>query len=760
MAFTTDKWIGKASADWGASASNWSTGLPNSNSNVVIDTAAVLTVTYGPGDAFTVNSLTVGNDVFNMTGGSLTITTTASFAGGFTQTSGTLTAGGTVTVTGTGVLSGSLAEGKTALVFDGTVTIGNYTLGGSSSLSNRKTTNETGQIELGDNTGVNATIDNERSGVFDIGVDFGIGAGAATARFVNAGTFEKTGGTGTSFIGVNFTDSGSIVVATAGTIEFGGPQNSFAGAISGAGQFYLGAGSKDAINRGTTVATAILTISDSNTFATLNENLSFANAFNLVNSATLDLAAVSLTLSGTDNFGNSALLDGNGSLITANTSTTNVNLFTFGGSDIWQNFGTVGEAGTLTLGDSTFNAVTFINEKGGKYEFTNDSGINIGAAFGSLFLNLGTLEKSAGSGTSQIFAEVIDAGAIVVRSGAIEFLGFANSFAGPISGAGTFEIGSGVNVIEKGPTITTTVFDIANSPLLTLDENLSYIGTFNFTGGAFNLNGFSLSLRGSDTFSNATFDGRGTLVTAKGSAISLTNVVLGGALQWQNFGTISESITPLQIGDSSLDVAEFVNEKGGVLNFTTDVGIALPLPPGLATQTFVNSAGATVAKTGGTLHSTISVDFINDGVVIVKTGTIEFGTIVSGSGSFTIEPGTFLQFDGSVAHGSSVVFATKTGGELVLLDSQGFGAAIKGFGGFNTDKIDLRDINFNSGAFSMSYRQTSKTEGALTLTDGTHTATIDFFGKYTIGSFHASADGFGGTQIVDPGSHALLASAR
>ncbi len=761
MAFTTDEWKGKSSADWGASSSNWSTGLPNSNSNVEIATTAVLTVTYSGSDDFVVNSLTVGNDAFDMTGGSLTITTTASFANGFTQTGGTLTAGGKVTVDGTGMLTGGEAEGKTAFVFDGTVALGNYTLGGATSLTNEKTTNLTGQITLGDTTGVNATIDNETGGVFNIGGDFGIsqGPGAATALFVNAGELEKSGGTATSFIGVDFTDTGSIVVATAGTIEFGGPQNSFAGTISGAGQVYLGSGSKDAINKGTAITAAIFTISDNNTLATLNENPGLAHAFNLQNGATLDLASVTLTLSGSNTFQNGATLDGIGTLDTAAGSTTDVSSFTLGGSLVWQNFGTVGEAGTFQLGDNTFNAARFINEKGGKYELTNDNGISIGAAFGSLFVNQGTIEATAGSGTSQIFAEVTDTGAVVVQSGTIEFLGFNNSFAGAISGAGTFEIGgSGVNVIEKGATITTPVFDITNSPLVALGEILSYGGTFNFTGGDLSLGGVSLTLSGSDTFSNnATFDGTGTLVTAKGSAVALSTVVLGGAVDWQNSGKISESST-LQIGDGSLDVPKFVNMKGGILNFTTDVGITLGSPPTPPTLSFMNSAGATVAKTGGSGDSEISVDFINNGAVVVDTGEIQFQALVSGAGTFKIEPGTVLQFDGSVAKGSTVDFATKTGGELSLLDSQGFAAAIEGFGGSKTDEIYLNDINFNSGAFHMTYKP-SKTGGVLTVTDGTHTAMLDFFGKYTIANFNASSL-FSGTLIVDPASHALLASAR
>ena len=61
----------------------------------------------------------------------------------------------------------------------------------------------------------------------------------------------------------------------------------------------------------------------------------------------------------------------------------------------------------------------------------------------------------------------------------------------------------------------------------------------------------------------------------------------------------------------------------------------------------------------------------------------------------------------------------------------------------------------------MSYHQVGKTGGALTLSDGSHTATIDFIGKYTLGNFHASADGSGGTLIVDPtANHMLLARSR
>lgn len=54
MALKTDNWIGAASADWGASAANWSTGFPNSNNNVVINTSNVLTISYSGGDTYVI----------------------------------------------------------------------------------------------------------------------------------------------------------------------------------------------------------------------------------------------------------------------------------------------------------------------------------------------------------------------------------------------------------------------------------------------------------------------------------------------------------------------------------------------------------------------------------------------------------------------------------------------------------------------------------------------------------------------------------
>jgi hypothetical protein len=778
MAFKTVSWVG-ASADWGAAASNWSgADFPTVNNNVVINRPAVV-VTYSPGDTFTVNSLTVlGTAGLDMTGGTLSITTTASFADGFTQTGGTLSVGGAVTVKGAGTLTGGIAQGGTAFSFDGNVTLANYTFTAAASFANKGTTSQTGQITV-QSFGVKAAINNEKGGTYAIEGDFGIGRGplsVSTANFINAGTLEKTGGSNFSVIAVNVTDTGKINVAIAGTLEFAGSQNSFAGAISGIGTIYLGAGSIDAINRGTTITAATFTISDSFTVATLNENLAFAHTFNLQNGAVLDLAAVTLTLSGADTFSNSAALGGNGTVVTAKGSTTAVvgSTFFLDGGATWQNFGTVGGGGFLQLGDTTFNAASFVNGKGGVYQFTGDVGIQSGTALISSFVNNpgAILEKTGGTGTSTISVAVTDRGAIIVETGTIDFIGhqsffvtLADSFAGAISGNGQFEIGDGFHptaaTLAAGAAISTKTFTV-NGAIVTFGESLKYVaGAFNLANSVLSLNGFSLTVSGTDVLSNSTIDGTGAFVTDKNSSVSLSGLTLGSAAKWQNSGTVTETNT-FQLGDQSFDASSFTNLAGGHFFLAGDVGIGIGFNPN---SSFVNSAGATFAKQSGGGDSNIGNQFapgpgmfVNSGTVTVDTGEIEFWTLVSGKGTFTIEQGTFLRFDAAVAVGSTVKFASHSGGDLILTDSSAFKAAISGFGGTNTDQIELRDLG---GTVTLKYIGTT-TKGVLSVS-GTNTQSgqpetvqLTFLGNYKLSNFHASANPSGGTLIVDPPAHPML----
>jgi hypothetical protein len=75
-----------------------------------------------------------------------------------------------------------------------------------------------------------------------------------------------------------------------------------------------------------------------------------------------------------------------------------------------------------------------------------------------------------------------------------------------------------------------------------------------------------------------------------------------------------------------------------------------------------------------------------------------------------------------------------------------FSGVISGFG--VPGGIDLRDIAFGTST-TIGYTD-SGGSGTLTVSDGTHTATINLLGQYTAGNFTKQTDGNGGTLITDP----------
>ena len=147
---------------------------------------------------------------------------------------------------------------------------------------------------------------------------------------------------------------------------------------------------------------------------------------------------------------------------------------------------------------------------------------------------------------------------------------------------------------------------------------------------------------------------------------------------------------------------------------------------------------------------------------VVSSGGIEFvfgsaiaDTVASGGAEYVSSGGTlngatlsggFLEVRSGASVGSSTVgFAG--GGTLQLDDSQHFNGVISGFG--VPGGIDLRDIAFGSGT-TLGYADSGGGSGTLTVSDGTHTATINLLGQYTAANFNKQTDGHGGTLITDP----------
>jgi hypothetical protein len=130
----------------------------------------------------------------------------------------------------------------------------------------------------------------------------------------------------------------------------------------------------------------------------------------------------------------------------------------------------------------------------------------------------------------------------------------------------------------------------------------------------------------------------------------------------------------------------------------------------------------------------------NEGELVAFHANLSVSGAVTGAGSANIV-GATLSFGSSFSQ--QVRFeAADPSGELVLAQSQGYGAKIHNFSASGTTTLDLKDIGF------VSADEASFSKGVLTVSDGAHTAHIHLSGSFTGVTFTAATDGAGGTLIT------------
>jgi hypothetical protein len=123
--------------------------------------------------------------------------------------------------------------------------------------------------------------------------------------------------------------------------------------------------------------------------------------------------------------------------------------------------------------------------------------------------------------------------------------------------------------------------------------------------------------------------------------------------------------------------------------------------------------------------------------------TLQINKALAGvSGAATIGAGGTLEL--AAADSATITFAAPTG-MLKLDQPSSFSGQIYGFTGDGTlsDQIDLKGVNYSTV-------HDSYAGGALTVTDGTHSATLNFNGSYVLANFKLADDGSGGTIVYDP----------
>jgi hypothetical protein len=708
MAITKVTWDVDSDGDW-SDASDWSTGtLPDSADSVTISTTDVHTITYSVGST-TVDALTVGaKDNFIMSGGALDVLTTASFADGFTQAGGTLSANA-VTITGTGTLTGGEATGATAFTISGTIALANYTLAGASVLNNAATTDQTGQITVGDDTGVGAGISNASTGNYVIGGDFGITGGAASASFVNLGELQKSAGSGTSDVGIDLTSSGTLD-AVSGNLEFSGPTNAITGVLGGNGEISFGGGVTTLdVSSATVAALGIYNTATVN----LGGNLSYSgnlddisdgsNTFNLGGN-TLDLGKHSSS-SIEGNYG-IATVTGSGTF--DNAGTLSLANAVFGGTVALKNSGTILQAGTVTFGDGSGNAPSIHNT--GTYNFTSDTGIGENDAT-SVFVNSGTIEKTASSGTSDIALAVSNSGTIDSESGTLTFDGTLDN-SGTIGGTSAVAIvNAGVATLSAGTVLSVSNFDLYDTATLNVKASVTYAGIFSDVSDGsniINLAGTTLTLTGATnsilgTYGDAYIGGTGEIANA--GTLTLGDSVVEGTAEIDNTSTVNQTAN-VQIGGADGRTASIVNAQSATYNVTA----AVQIDNGVSAASHFDNSG-TFNVTAGIGAATIATVFNN-----LSTGTINVATGSLDNAGILINHGTIAGTDFAIVNSGEVTLAAGTALQVAEFDM------------YSTSQLTLDESYTYNGIFN------DASDGTTVINLGTHelrlTGAADFDSSY------------------------------
>ena len=352
-------------------------------------------------------------------------------------------------------------------------------------------------------------------------------------------------------------------------------------------------------------------------------------------------------------------------------------------------------------------------------------------------------------------------------------------------GGGTLEIASGVDTITGMG--STSVDYVGPRSTITGDMSMHSrnFATYVVEAGA------SLTLTGGNTLSSGdAFIDKGALSLAAGADLTLgdgARVELTGAVA--NAGTLaldsSGSDTELVIGGGGARVSgggtiEMSGSKARIVGASaatllTNLDDTLSGSGVIEGLSLINkgvidgdTSGRLSVETGAnTLRNTGLIENTGAGVTVIIGAIANTGTLqVIGAGVLTLEGavtgGRVARIDGGTLHifqafGESVSFLGAAG-VLKLGDSQGFTGLISGFSTTGGTALDLSDIGFTSGATTASFSGTTA-GGALTVTDGTHTARIELAGDYLGSTFTVSSDGHGGTTVVDPASASSPAAA-
>ncbi|WP_183939881.1 VCBS domain-containing protein, partial [Rhizobium paranaense] len=352
-----------------------------------------------------------------------------------------------------------------------------------------------------------------------------------------------------------------------------------------------------------------------------------------------------------------------------------------------------------------------------------------------------TLTASSGNDTL-VFANSIGADVVHNFNAAhdkIDLVGFAgfSSFADVQAHLSTDASGNAVITLGDGETITlvgvsaaaltaddflfneTVVTHNAGDMVLSDGALMPFSGTLDNTGSihlastgsetAFEIVQHGLTLTGGGTVTLS--DDAANVIFGSGDDVTLTNVD----------NTISGAG---QLGDGHLTL---VNE-GTII---ADGSHALVIDTGVNAVSNTGTLEAT--GTGGLdIHSSV----VNDGLLWANGGNINLEGNVSGSGTALLSGHASLEIGGSFSE--AITLSTDAQATITIDHAAAFTGTIAGLDA--NDALRFGDISAATASFSFA-ENAAKTGGVLTVTDGTHTATIGLTGDYSASDFSLGHDG-------------------
>jgi hypothetical protein len=361
-----------------------------------------------------------------------------------------------------------------------------------------------------------------------------------------------------------------------------------------------------------------------------------------------------------------------GGSVTNNGTMTLTNGVDISDNGTFTNHGTLIEQGTtgdLTVGGFTNGqglSVKLDNTATGVIDLQSDAGFTSGNGY---LRNEGTIEKTGGTGTSNVGVSMQNTGTIDAESGTIQFIGVDSSDTGTsfgvVSTNGTFKTAAGAVIdLARGselPFVANGTFTAMGSGTIALDSGTLDIGSSGAT--------FQIASTVTFAWSDANMDIPAMATLTYDGALSINSTdypVLHGGGTFVENGTITESGTGyLDIGYGDGITRMLDISAGSILDFQSDCSIyADAFTFGSTSTVRINNAGI-IVKTGGTGTSTFEAALLNNiGTIGVWSGSLnvnvgaESFTTFTNAGTLAIAPGSTLQIPNNYTQTATGVLYT------------------------------------------------------------------------------------------------------